>query len=330
VERIFALYDSDVFYATRFMEYFKKKKDSDFTISVFTRKESLEEYLRSHSVEILLLGDTIAEEKLDDQKIKYIYRLTDKPARQIEEGYPAIYRYQPAGTVINEIINDYQGKENLFQAKDNSVQTNILSVFSPVPGIDKIIFSWAVANLLSEQGSVLYIPLELLPVSLYEPVDRANQALTEFIYYLKENIRIEDKIKVLPRTYGGLSVLSGLVHGFDLLSLSKADIKNWVEELKTHRNFHTVVFYIGCYTEAMIELMQESDEVLVAASESTFEMVAIKEWERQMSQMGMPEKQDKVQYIMLPREEEILHLPASISELKNSAAFDQARQYLNC
>jgi hypothetical protein len=55
VEKIFALYDSDLFYATRFMEYLKKRKDFNFEVAAFTKPESFFEFLQEHQIEILLL-----------------------------------------------------------------------------------------------------------------------------------------------------------------------------------------------------------------------------------------------------------------------------------
>jgi hypothetical protein len=73
MEKILALYDSDVFYVSRFMEYFNKKIDSHFEVSAFTKKESLDEYLTFHPIEILLLGSGFVDESFTGRNIKYIY-----------------------------------------------------------------------------------------------------------------------------------------------------------------------------------------------------------------------------------------------------------------
>lgn len=329
MEKIFALYDSDVFYATRFMEYFKGNKEFNFIITVFTRFDKLEEYVQTHFVEILLLGE---QTKIEEQmllSIKYKYQLTDNQNKKADTDYTQIYKYQPVRAVIMDILNDYNSKERISPTRYNSDQTNIISIFSPVPGIDKMIFSWAISSLMSEQNHVLFVPMELFPLHLPAPFDKSGQSLTEFIYFLKEKSNIINKLNALKNYNGTLSILHGIVHGVDLLSLSKEDIQNWVEELRIHSDYQTIVFYLGCYTEAMIELINLSDSVLVTISDNPYEAAVLPEWERQMGQSGINTRQEKYQYIELPEQENSGFIPLTIPELKSSPTWLFAQQYRN-
>lgn len=329
MEKIFALYDSDVFYATRFMEYFKGKKEVDFIITVFTLLDKLEEFLQEHLVEILLLGEQVTMKEETLKNIKCIYCLTENPNKKIDTAWLQVYKYQSAKAVMAEILKDYAGKENLSQVKYNSDQTKIISIFAPVPGIEKLIFSWSISTFLSEQKRVLFVPIEPFPIRLPTNLDRTNQSLSEFIYYLKENSNITNKMIMLPQTSGNLSVLSGIVHGADLLSLNKEDIQNWMEEIRIHTDYQTVIFYLGCYTEAMIELMNLSDSILVTLLEGSYEAFVSQEWERQMGQSGVNTKQDKFEFVELQGEKAHGHMPATMIELTSSTSWLCAQQYLN-
>ncbi|HWT26484.1 MAG TPA: hypothetical protein VN131_00960, partial [Mobilitalea sp.] len=91
MDKVLAIFDSDSIYATRFMEYLKKRKDFDFDVIVFTRKDSLEEYLKNHRIELLLLGEGIDSGELAKDNIKYLYRLSERPVKDKGSEYPLIY-----------------------------------------------------------------------------------------------------------------------------------------------------------------------------------------------------------------------------------------------
>lgn len=326
MEKILALYDSDLFYATRFMEYINSRKVCDFKLIAFTRKESLEEYLSQHSIEILLRGEEDAEE-LPAQKVKYTYRLTDKLQEGTKKASQCIFKYQSANRIINEIITDYNDKECLVRMTENPEQTKIYSIFAPVPGAEKLHFVWSICSILSEQNKTLLVLLDPLPVPILADADNNRQCLTEFIYYLKEGTATE-KISSLLQQSGRLFLLSGILHGADILSLTSEDVRKWIEELRNFSGFGNIVFYLGCYTEAIIELMKISDSSLTVSMDNYYETSVIKEWEQQMNRSTLKDIPDKVRLVKLHSRESLCNLPLTLSELKNSPVWEQAEQYL--
>ncbi|MBC7884458.1 MAG: hypothetical protein H7X99_03240 [Saprospiraceae bacterium] len=326
MEKILAIYDSDVIYATRFMEYFKKKKDFNFEISAFTRKDSLKEFLLLHRIEILLIGNEIILEEISSENIKYNYQLVEdiRNERAIEQA--CIFKYQSAQAVMAEVIADYVKKENETQVNYNPTGVEIISVFSPILNAAKLSFAWSISTLLSESKKVLFVPLDLLPIQLLSSVDSTSQSLSEFIYYLKENPNIIMKMKSLLAYDGNLSYLTGLTHGFDLLSLIKEDICKWIEELKTHTDYQTVVFYLGYYADPIIELMNQSDSVFILSAGSQYEKMVLKEWEHQMDRIGFDTKKDK--FLRIQVEEEDVQAPFTIQELKNSSTWATALRFI--
>ncbi len=330
MDKIFALYDSDIFYATRFMEYFKGNREYDFRISVFTRKDSLEECLMTNPVEILLLGELITEDEIDLHNVRYIYRLTESTYMEPDDNTPFIYKYQSVKAVMKDIITNYRDRENVLGKKGGKEEgTKILSVFSPITGLKDLSFTWSLSLQLAEQYKVLFVLLELLPVQLLEAMDYTENALSEFIYYLKGASDLSEKLKLLQKQQGSLYYISGVVHGADILSLTKEDMHKWIENLRKSDTYQMVVFYISCYTEAMIELMKLSDSVLITYKENNYEAAVLHEWERQMSTLGINIRKEKFRLLPLTGEEQIEDLPRTAAELAKSPYWGEAYRYLN-
>jgi hypothetical protein len=327
VEKVLAIYDSDAVYATRFMEFFQKRKEKEFEIIAFTKKESLEQYLTQHKIEILLFdGSLPLEEKLKDN-IRYIYELSDRQSRNQDTGFFKVFKYQAAQQVMQDIMSIYNAGDNKVPCSYSSDCFELVTVFSPIPDAGKLLFAWSLSVLLSERKKVLFIPLDSLPVTVFSSEDDSNQNLSEFIYYLKENTPNKIiKMKPLLRYVGNLAYLSGLSHGLDLFSLSKEEVLNWTEELKNHTDYDAAVFYISHYSDAMVEVLGESSVVYAVMKDNPYEKAVIKEWDRQMEFIGMREKLTRVQKVFLAEEEWMGEKYLSVQALQHCPVWDSAVQ----
>lgn len=324
MERMIALYDSDSFYATRFMEYFKKRKEYNYEFSAFTRLDSLEEYLTTHKIEILLLGSTgLAERSL--QNVKYVYHLSDSPNTEEISGSTSVYKFQPANALMNEILNDYNRRENLVLVNNSCRQHRTISVFSQVQSAEAATFAWSLGIQLSELKKVLLVIMDPLSVPVVAFADYSKLSLSEFIFYLKENSNSILKMKSLLEYSSNLAYLAGISHTCDLLSMTKEDIRKWSEELQLYTDYHYVVFFLCTYNEATEEIMKGSDTVFVTVTGSSFEEKVYSVWVQQMERSGIEVAKGKFVRTVL-REEDTGQIPYSNSALRNSASWNSAKQ----
>lgn len=303
MEKLLAIYDTDVSYALRFTEYIQKRKETGFEVATFTKADNLEDFLKDQPIEILLYCDRGPYEGIECDHIKYIFYLTTPEDTDIMQTCPRINKYQSAKSVVTDILSCYTRLEN----ESNPVtkgSSNFLCVYSPCTGSTKMHFAWSMALVMADKKKTLFIPLDLFPVPGLYRAGTTNTSLSEFIYYLKEvNPKLTEKMKNLLNFTGKLSYLSGISHGLDLISLSKEDIHWWMEELREHTDYEAVVFYIGIYTEASIEIMKQSNMIYVVNEENTYEENVVTEWERQINLIDPYTNQLRYQKVSLPREE---------------------------
>jgi hypothetical protein len=328
VGKVMAIYASDAIYATRMMEFLKKRTDMDFEVAVFTKTESLEAYSGMGKIEILLLADEISDSDRKEYNSKYIYQLLEDPKQHSVKDIPGIFKYQSAQKILEEVILDYNQKEMNIEGVQNRKYANMIAVVPVIGTRSKLSFAWSLAFLLSERKKVLLIVLDLLPVSVLSEEDVPVHALSELIYYIKENNpSIILKMKDLIKTHGKLSSLTGLTHGWDLLSVTREDMNKWMEALKLHTDFDTVVFYLGYYADSMQEVLCQSNTVFISNQEDSYEKKTVTEWERQMQLAGISLEQPK--FIRFFMQQEVCPAQDAFSEqtLKNSEAWLCAKQY---
>lgn len=292
MDKLLAIFDTDVLYASRLMEYLKKLAWEGFEVLLFTKMESLTDFLEYQPVEILLYGgENLEEEELhliqNTNNAKYVFCFSSNK-KLIKDNSSLIYKYQSATDISSDILSLYTKLED---SKDETAygDVQIISVFSPAPSIEKLRFSWSLAKDLSSRVKVLFIPLEFFPTDHILHKGEKGQSLSDFLYYLKDSKNDSiDKIKSYLRYSEKLSLLSGINHGFDLLSVSKEDVGKLVMSIKEHKDYEVVVFYIGIYTEAAMELLRSSDEVCIVTCERAYEELTGAEWERQMELLKLP------------------------------------------
>lgn len=310
MEKILAVYDQDVLYATRLTEYISKLSWESFEILLFTRLESLLDFLKYNAVEILLYGDDNIPESIEVRNIKYIFCLS-KDRKSMEDKYQRIFKYQAAGKITSDILSCYTRLEDS-NIKEPFGNVKFISVFSPVAGAEKISFAWLLAKELSKKSKVLLISLDMFSGFLKSEDTESEYAFSEYLYYLKEGSKEHiNKLKSCLSYSEKLAYLSGLNHGFDLLSLSKEEALKFIDEMKEHKEYEVIVCFLGIYTEATMEILTNSNQVFLTICDKPYEEMVIKEWERQMELMGIKLTNQKQHIIKLP----VLDQAAGISPL---------------
>lgn len=305
MEKLLAIFDTDVLYATRLMEYFQKSDMESFEVLLFTKQDSLIDFLKYQTVDILLYGGEVFPKELPKENVKYTFWLCND-RNFTKDKQDIIYRYQAAGKIASDIVSHYTRLEDKSQ-KEAYEDVRFISVFPPVPGAEKLSYAWSLAKELSNKRKVLFISFELLPTAFMMREEDMAHSMSELLYYLKESRTDHNsKLKSYLNYSEKLSFLSGPSHGFDLLSLSREDIGKFMKEIKDHKDYELVVFYLGIYTEASMEIMSSSNEVCIATCDLPYEELVAKEWERQMELTGVSIRQLINHWIKLPTAEQMV------------------------
>lgn len=326
MERTFALYDSDFYYATRFMEYFKKKRDVPFEVIVFTHLESLKDYLRTNNVNVLLSGSDLDEDEIYKNKVKYLYQFTEDQRGRPDTKECLVYKYQPVWQVMQELLKDIRSREHRTDPSASTEGVKIITVFLPKPRQEALAYAIALHSILSRQENVLLINLELLPVHFIKELESERSSLSEIIYYIKENKDINTRLKELLRP-GMLTYLGGLDHAEDILALDSEDANKLVETLRSSPDYQTILFYINCASEALMELIIQSDALITINSHTEYDQALYNTWLKQLQRYGRQLPQEKCFNVDL-FEEDFGQVPISMAKLMDSKAWRSAEACL--
>lgn len=104
---VFAICDSESMYIYNLMEYVHSRKGEEFEVQAFTGVESLCACAKEKTIEILLISGKLLCEQVRELQIRKVMVLSE--GEQICElsEYSAVYKYQPADSLIAEVMDSY-------------------------------------------------------------------------------------------------------------------------------------------------------------------------------------------------------------------------------
>ncbi len=298
---IIAIYDSDLTYAIRLMDYIKKRKELGFEVLVFTEEDSLLDFGRGRTIDILIMEDGLSINDEIKDNIKATFILSDYINQLEVKEENRVLKYQSAQILISEILsifNKLHNKDNLDYGANNP---KIVSIISLTPEKNKLGFAWSYAYNISNHNQVLFIPLELLPIPFLDVNESSNFSLSDFLYYLKnKDYQLNSIMNSHTNYIDSISYLSGISIGLDLISLTKEDVSLWIENIKAYTDYDLIIFYLGFYSEAAVELLKQSSEILVPMIEQSEDNHVIRELERQLNFIGLNIPSEKIHKINIP------------------------------
>jgi len=319
VSCILAIYDYETDYANHLMDFIKRKQKMIMQVRVFTNHKSLNEYLDHNQIHILLLGESIPVEEVLHGKIKNICILSEGNKDQDNIGYPVIYKFQSAEQVMQEIFSYYplevQGGKSKASAEH---RIKIISIYSIAREAEQVVISLSLAQQYSINKKTLYINLDIfqaLPELLGQNIEKN---LSEFIYFLKQNHpNLISKMNCIITKMDKLDYIQGVTFGPDLYELTLDDMGQWIKELKKSTDYEVIIFDVGCFFEATLELFRESDQVLLILGENDWEQAKYHNFKGQLLWAGYDDVLQKVKVISLSKEEQQWQQGLTVKDLYN-------------
>ena len=100
MKKIMAVYDVDSRYADRFAEFANQREQVPFKVVAFTSLEKLREFSKREQIDLLLVGDSVAEKELEGIQALQTVRLSETGIAK--EGEAVVYKYQASDSLLRD------------------------------------------------------------------------------------------------------------------------------------------------------------------------------------------------------------------------------------
>lgn len=248
--------DYELDYTENLMCYINQKGDFSLEAIAFSNRESLDKFLETQSLQLLLISeDILFHQEGSCEKINMVRQtiiLSEKAGFTGKEGYPAIYKFQPAGAIMQEIHKlsmggqNMSGKTLLGEPDGKNGGIHMLGVVSPWGGSGKTSLSLCMGEYLSQRERVLYLGLEPLKCNFGVKKEADISGFSDILYYAKQ--KKCDLISRLQSRCIRIGQVDCIVSGddfSDLLSMGPGDVDFLCEALEQSGLYQTVIWDIG-------------------------------------------------------------------------------------
>ncbi|NLJ89851.1 MAG: CpsD/CapB family tyrosine-protein kinase [Clostridiales bacterium] len=276
------------------MNYIKRKHKTINQVRVFTNKAILYDFLLENKIDLLLISEDKLEDNIYHDNISKMCILSEN--NYIGEDHNRdiiiIYKFQSAKQIVGELLVNFPSLN--VRANTHSSRCNIVSIFTLNNSYDKDRFSFNLARFYGVKERVLLVDLNLLHGNHHLSSLDKEKNLSEFLYFLKsESPNILLKMNLQIQRLENFDFLKGVMFGPDLYDVTSKDLNLWLQELEGS-DYDTIIFNIGCFMVATLDLIRNSNRVFLVTSPSSWNKFLYENLVDQLKFTGYEDIIDKV------------------------------------
>lgn len=207
---LIAIYDTDFDYANSLANYFRLKGCLSSEIVVFTKTTSFNEFIKEHSIDILLISrellDTVSSAFLG----RNMYILCSSKNFSYDGAGHCLYRFSSAEDILQETMACYE-PDGMMPAITftGTTKSQLIGIYSPVCRCGKTSFSISLAIQYSIHSSCLLLCMdEASPLKYLLHTDTHKKTLDDLLYYfLQTPHSFESKLISIVQSLCGVDVI---------------------------------------------------------------------------------------------------------------------------
>lgn len=240
-----AFLDEEEAYLEKLQGYLIRKKENFFKVRAFTRAEKYLECAEQCEFDAVVMTEGFLEEpgrKLSGRQIL----LSEGRVPQIAEDLPSVAKYQSAEKLFAQISALLWRESNPCQDFFPERAAELIGIYSPVHCENQILFSMAMAQMMSEKEKVLYVNL-MEHCGFYGVTgEEVSEDVGDLIYGMMETeYDFTAGLHRIRRSYMDFDYIPPAVNPEHLSEISKEQYERLMLELKNRSGYDVVVIDFG-------------------------------------------------------------------------------------
>ncbi len=320
-----ALCDSNIHYGRKLTDYLEHQKGFPYDVMHFSDWEQLEVYQRQKYVPENMTHMILSEEMLpylaNDTCVKKVFLLTKKQENEQKEyarvgqaEIVPIYRYQPAGNIMRQMMGNLETEQKQLVAgrgKRNGVE--IIGVYTPVRRCMQTSFSVLLGQLLTKKKRTLYLNLEGISGFRILLGRELKPNITDFLYYAEhDSEKFMARLEQMIDRIGELEYIPPASTFMDLMSVSREQWLHLLEELEKDGRFGYVVLDLTEQVQGLFQILEQCDLIYTIENDDGVANAKLREYEQMLWMMEHEAVLQKTRKKQLPK---IRHTDLDFSQL---------------
>ncbi len=319
---VIAIIDSEADYALKLAEYFNLKSGLQYSVSVFTDYQSLQNYLSENVVDILLISEDYAPYVNGITNAGNIFILTEGNVDAALSEYHSLYKYQASDCILRDVMSCYASYHSSGQTLITStVPAKIIGVYSPVKRCGKTCFalSYGCIDALSE--TCLYLNFEEYPGFFFFSEENGVGDLSDLLYFYRQNPgNLDKKLMALSKSYHNLSYIPPMQFSYDIKNLEGEDLAGFIQAIARSLRFQTLVLDLSDSLKDVPSVLKICDKIYMPTIDDAVSEHKITHFFENARAICKDEIEKKCEVLKLPYPEESLFSP-EYRDSGNSSVF---------
>ena len=275
MKKILAILTAERRYAERLCDYCNKKKSLLLTAVPFDSAEAYAAFAAKHDIEILLADSTMLKADSESRTGPALSGVRAARTIGLEEGISferafaesgstsvaTVNKYQPAETLIREVMSGCEGRDIYFDAAKPQRPVRVIGVYSPVSRCGKSSFAITLGRLQAKKHKTLYISLEEFSCLGMLSRERYDLTLSDAVYHMKQGSLTSQRLYSMIHNIGGLEYIPPMRCADDSNAVKGEDYVRLINEIIKNSLYEVVIIDMDRYADEASELLEICDTV---------------------------------------------------------------------
>lgn len=297
-----AIFDSETEYALKLAEYFNLKSGLNYSVSVFTDFQSLENYLSDNHIDILLISEAFSSYTSQLKNVTNIFILTEGNMDSVIKEYSVLYKYQSSDCILRDVMSCYASSTDSVQHPyANASPAKIIGVYSPVKRCGKTCFSIAYGCIASLTENCLYINLEEYPGFRFFVNDSPVGDLSDLLYFYRQNPQnIDKKLISLSRTYHNMTYIPPMQFSYDIKNMEGNYLSDFIQAISRTEHFQNIILDLSDSVKEIPEILSICDKIYMPSTTDPISQYKIDDFFQSTSAIFHCSIKEKTEILFLP------------------------------
>ncbi len=299
---ILALCDWESRFVRNFLDYYTVKGSDIFDIKVFTDVEKLLSYREEHRIDVLLISDSMMDERVDDSDIDKIIILSEGSLSGKYPEYPTIFKYQSSERIISGIINNYADcVHDDGGMYPSGRRIRIIGVYSPVRRCGKTSFALSLGQLLAQNKKVLYLNMEEYSgLGTVLEGEYKGDLLDAIFYQRQKSGNMRYKLSGMTCRLNGMEYIYPAVYSEDLKNVTTSEWLELISTIEDHTDYEVLILDMGDTVDGLCTIMEKCSIIYMPQRHDFFSQGKIMQFEEYMRSISRDWVLDKVLKVDVP------------------------------
>lgn len=304
-KRIFAVYDPDLEFAFRFMEYAKGYPFMTMDVRAFTTEDHLLMTAQKEEIGILLISEAVLTEKVRALPVRCQVLLNEDcfAVADVESqaDTQSVYKYQAPDELLRKVLDLYDADEKKYFSNRKKGTMKVIGVYSPIGRSRKTSFSIVMGQILSRSRRTLYMNLEQYAGFERFLGERYDCTLSDLLYFARQGqLDLGEKLQRIVMQIGNMDYVPPMLCPEDFISVEREEWLELFQRIEEQTSYDYLILDLGEGIQGIPDLLASCDRVFFPTRSDPMSVAKKDQFFWMLSELGRTDLQNKIREIHLP------------------------------